>query len=57
MKRRFKQIDVFGARPFMGNPVTVIVDAEGLSDAEMVSIATWTNLSETTFRGLGVWPA
>ena len=49
MKRRFKQVDVFGARPFTGNPVAVILDGEGLSDAEMASIATWTNLSETTF--------
>jgi PhzF family phenazine biosynthesis protein len=49
MKRRFKQVDVFGARPFLGNPVAVILDGQGLSDAAMASIATWTNLSETTF--------
>ncbi len=49
MRRRFKQVDVFGARPFLGNPVAVILDADGLADAEMASIATWTNLSETTF--------
>jgi len=49
MKRRFKQVDVFGARPFLGNPVAVILDGQGLSDSAMASIATWTNLSETTF--------
>jgi PhzF family phenazine biosynthesis protein len=49
MKRRFKQVDVFGARPFAGNPLAVVLDAEGLADADMQRIATWTNLSETTF--------
>ncbi len=46
---RFKQVDVFTSRPFAGNPVAVILDAQGLSDAEMARIAGWTNLSETTF--------
>jgi len=46
---RFKQVDVFTARPFLGNPVAVILDAQGLSDDEMARIAAWTNLSETTF--------
>lgn len=49
MKRRFKQVDVFGARPFTGNPVAVVLDGEGLSDEEMLSIALWSNLSETAF--------
>lgn len=47
--RPFKQVDVFTAVPFKGNPVAVILDGEGLSDAEMQAIANWTNLSETTF--------
>ena len=47
--RRFKQVDVFTARPFRGNPVAVVIDAEGLDDATMQRIARWTNLSETTF--------
>ncbi|MFV0284910.1 MAG: PhzF family phenazine biosynthesis protein [Demequina sp.] len=47
--RPFLQVDVFGSGPYRGNPVAVILDAEGLSDAEMQRIATWTNLSETTF--------
>jgi len=46
---RFKQVDVFTARPFLGNPVAVVLDAGGLADAEMARIAAWTNLSETTF--------
>lgn len=46
---RFKQVDVFTARPFLGNPVAVILEADGLTDDEMARIARWTNLSETTF--------
>lgn len=49
MKRRFQQIDVFGARPFFGNPLAVVLDAEGLSTEEMQRIARWMNLSETAF--------
>ena len=49
MTRRFKQIDVFTAIPFKGNPLAVILDAEGLADEQMQAIARWTNLSETTF--------
>src|SRR5205809_633345 len=49
VKRRFKQVDAFTDRPFRGNPVAVVLDAEGLDTAEMQHIARWTNLSETTF--------
>jgi PhzF family phenazine biosynthesis protein len=45
----FQQVDVFTERPFFGNPVAVVLDADGISDAEMQRIAAWTNLSETTF--------
>ena len=45
----FKQVDVFTAEPLLGNPLAVILDAEGLSSADMQRIAAWTNLSETTF--------
>jgi len=45
----FKQVDVFTAKPFLGNPVAVVIGAEGLSTQEMQRIAGWTNLSETTF--------
>ena len=47
--RRFKQVDVFTDKPFLGNPVAVVIDAEGLDTAAMQRIACWTNLSETTF--------
>ena len=46
---RFKQVDVFTAKPFLGNPVAVVIGAEALDTAEMQRIAGWTNLSETTF--------
>jgi PhzF family phenazine biosynthesis protein len=45
----FKQVDVFTARPYLGNPVAVVIGAEGLDSAQMQRIARWTNLSETTF--------
>jgi PhzF family phenazine biosynthesis protein len=48
-QRAFKQVDVFTDRPYRGNPVAVVVDAEGLSDAEMQEFTNWTNLSEATF--------
>ena len=46
---KFKQVDVFTDRPFLGNPVAVVIGAEGLDTAAMQRIACWTNLSETTF--------
>jgi predicted PhzF superfamily epimerase YddE/YHI9 len=46
---KFKQVDVFTERPFLGNPVAVVIGAEGLDAAAMQRIAGWTNLSETTF--------
>jgi PhzF family phenazine biosynthesis protein len=49
MSRRFAQVDVFGSGPCSGNPVAVVLDAEGLSIEEMQRFARWTNLSETTF--------
>lgn len=47
--RAFRQVDVFGAQPYLGNPVAVVLDAEGLTEEQMQRIARWTNLSETTF--------
>ncbi|MEO0495531.1 MAG: PhzF family phenazine biosynthesis protein [Actinomycetota bacterium] len=47
--RPFKQVDVFTAVPYRGNPVAVVIDGEGLSTEEMQRFAHWTNLSETTF--------
>lgn len=47
--RSFQQIDVFSTRTGDGNPLGVVLDAEGLQDADMQRFATWANLSETTF--------
>jgi PhzF family phenazine biosynthesis protein len=47
--RAYKIVDAFSDRPFLGNPVAVVLDAEGLDTAAMQAIARWTNLSETTF--------
>lgn len=47
--RRFTQVDVFTARRLAGNPLAVVVDADGLSSEQMQAFADWTNLSETTF--------
>ncbi|NIF02789.1 PhzF family phenazine biosynthesis protein [Pantoea sp. Acro-805] len=49
MKVAFKQVDVFTSSAFKGNPLAVIMEAQGLSDAQLAAIARWTNLSETTF--------
>src|ERR671925_1495507 len=45
----FKQVDVFTQKPFWGNPVAVVFEAERLETPAMQRIAAWTNLSETTF--------
>ena len=46
---QFKQVDAFTSRPLFGNPVAVVLGADGLEAEEMQRIAQWTNLSETTF--------
>jgi trans-2,3-dihydro-3-hydroxyanthranilate isomerase len=45
----FVQVDVFTERVFGGNPLAVVFEAAGLSDAEMQAIAREMNCSETTF--------
>jgi PhzF family phenazine biosynthesis protein len=47
--RPFKQVDVFTAKAYLGNPLAVVLDGGGLTDEEMQHFAHWTNLSETTF--------
>lgn len=47
--RAFKQVDVFTSVALLGNPVAVVLDGAGMSDAAMQAFANWTNLSETTF--------
>ncbi|MGH2604198.1 MAG: PhzF family phenazine biosynthesis protein [Dehalococcoidia bacterium] len=46
---RFVQVDVFTDRPYAGNPLAVVFDAEGIAGDEMQAIAREMNLSETTF--------
>jgi PhzF family phenazine biosynthesis protein len=47
--RPFKQVDVFTPVPYLGNPLAVVLDGEGLSGEEMQHFCDWTNLSEATF--------
>jgi PhzF family phenazine biosynthesis protein len=49
MKRAFSQVDVFTETPYVGNPVAVVLQGNGLTTEEMQRFANWTNLSETTF--------
>jgi PhzF family phenazine biosynthesis protein len=49
MQRALVEVDVFTEVPYHGNPVAVVLDAEGLDTDEMQRFASWTNLSETTF--------
>jgi PhzF family phenazine biosynthesis protein len=49
MKRAYKVVDVFTGTALKGNPVAVVLDAEGLDTEAMQAYASWTNLSETTF--------
>ncbi len=47
--RRFSQVNVFSAEDYLGNPLAVVHDADGLGHDEMLAFARWTNLSETTY--------
>lgn len=49
MQRRYITVDVFTDRAFGGNQLAVVLDAGGLSTAQMQAIATEFNYSETTF--------
>jgi PhzF family phenazine biosynthesis protein len=49
MPRPYQVVDVFTTTPYKGNPVAVVLDAEGLTTEQMQQFAHWTNLSETTF--------
>ena len=49
MARPYVQLDVFADRPGAGNPLAVVLDAQGLDDDAMQAIARWTRLPETTF--------
>jgi PhzF family phenazine biosynthesis protein len=45
----FRQVDVFTSQPLRGNALAVVVASDDLSDEQMAALASWTNLSETTF--------
>lgn len=47
--RRFRQVDVFTARPYRGNALAVVLDGDGLDAATMQRFTDWTQLSEATF--------
>lgn len=49
MSLKFKLVDVFTTQPFKGNPVAVVLDANALTTEQMQHVASWLNLSETTF--------
>jgi trans-2,3-dihydro-3-hydroxyanthranilate isomerase len=49
MGRPYRVVDVFAEAPLEGNPLSVVLDAVGLSDSAMQAIARETNHSETTF--------
>ena len=49
MNRYFQIIDVFHDQPFSGNPLAVVLDAQGLSTADIQRVTRWLNLSETAF--------
>lgn len=49
MLRQFRQVDVFTDAPYQGNPLAVVLGADGLRTDQMQRLANWTNLSETTF--------
>ena len=49
MPRRYVTVDVFTDQAFGGNPLAVVLDAEGLSDAQMQAITREFGYSESTF--------
>ena len=49
MLRQFREVDVFTDVPYQGNPLAVVLGADGLTTEQMQRFANWTNLSETTF--------
>jgi PhzF family phenazine biosynthesis protein len=49
MRLQFQTVDVFTSDRFAGNPLAVVLNAEGLSAEQMQAIAAEFNLAETTF--------
>lgn len=57
MKLKFHTLDVFTDKRFGGNPLAVVLDADGLDSERMQAIAREFNLSETVFVERPVNPA
>jgi trans-2,3-dihydro-3-hydroxyanthranilate isomerase len=49
MQRRYVTVDVFTDRIFGGNPLAVVLEAQGLNTMQMQAIAAEFNYAETTF--------
>lgn len=49
MRYRYVTADVFTGQTYCGNPLAVVLDAQGLDDAQMQRIAREFNYSETSF--------
>jgi trans-2,3-dihydro-3-hydroxyanthranilate isomerase len=49
MRLQFETVDVFTSDQFSGNPLAVVLNAEGLSTEQMQRVAAEFNLAETTF--------
>ena len=49
MQFEFHTLDVFTAEPLGGNPLAVVLGADGLGDQRMQQVAREFNLSETVF--------
>ena len=49
MRRSFVTLDVFTTKRFAGNPLAVVLDAEGLDTPVMQAVAREFNLPETVF--------
>lgn len=47
MRRAFAEMDVFTSVPYLGNPLAVVLDGEGLSTEAMQQFANWTNFAAT----------
>ncbi|MEV8022245.1 PhzF family phenazine biosynthesis isomerase [Streptomyces sp. NPDC086554] len=47
--RILHQVDSFTRTPFTGNPAGVVLDADGMTDADMLAVARELNNSETAF--------
>ncbi|HBK06481.1 MAG TPA: phenazine biosynthesis protein PhzF [Acetobacteraceae bacterium] len=57
MKRHFFTLDVFTGQALAGNPLAVVLEAQGLTDSRMQAIAREFNLSETVFVAFPSNPA